>query len=44
MTDWNNKEEVMVAIKENKDFFEYVPECLKNDPEFMKEVKQYLAD
>ena len=33
---------VMAVIKENKDFFEYVPESLKNDPEFMKEVEQYL--
>ena len=42
MTDWNNKEEVLEAVKNNGSVLEYASEELKNDPEFMKEVEQYL--
>ena len=42
MTDWNNKEEVLEAVREDCYAFEYASEELKNDPEFMKEVEQYL--
>ena len=67
MTDWNNKEEVLEAVREDgyafeyasdelkadreavlaavqQDALEYADDSLKNDPEFMKEVEQYLAD
>ena len=42
MTDWNNKEEVLGAVREDGDALEYADESLKNDPEFMKEVEKYL--
>ena len=42
MTDWNNKEEVLEAVKGSGYAFEHASEELKNDPEFMKEVEQYL--
>ena len=42
MTDWNNKKEVLEAVSENGDALEQASEELKIDPEFMKEVEQYL--
>ena len=44
MTDWNNKEEVLKELEYEGYYLEYASEELKNDPEFMKEVEQYLTD
>ena len=37
-----DKEVVLSAVKQDGYAFEYASEELKNDPEFMKEVEQYL--
>ena len=42
MTDWNNKEEVLAAVEMDGESLQWASENLKNDPEFMKEVEQYL--
>ena len=42
MTDWNNKEEVLEAVRDDGYALEQASEELKNDPDFMKEVEQYL--
>ena len=42
MTDWNNKKEVLEAVNQDGYALEYTDDSLKNDPEFMKEVEQYL--
>ena len=37
-----DKEIVLIAVKQNSYAINYASEELKNDPEFMKEVEQYL--
>ena len=39
-----DKEVVLAAVKEDGDALEYADDSLKNNPEFMKEVEQYLTD